>query len=83
MTRASLSGRLSKLEAVRQARGSGAGVFVADVGAGVWREVGAGGRVFRLEEDGPEGVRSSGAGLLFLSPGFPSKVLCGVTWGDL
>lgn len=79
-------GRLARLEARRREDpGETAGIFEADAGAGVWREV-QGGRTLPLS---PEDLREAGSlgaaggGLLMLAPAGRSKIIPGLTWGDL
>lgn len=82
-------GRLAKLEARRSEEDAGdmVGIFEADLEAGVWREVKGGqGRTLPLsKEDLQEAgsLHAAGGGLLMLAPAGGSKVIAGISGGDL
>lgn len=79
-------GRVARLEARRREdAGDMVGIFEADLGAGVWREMNGAGRTIPLS---PDDLREAGAahaaggGLLIVAP-VGCKVIPGVQWGDI
>lgn len=72
--------RLVRLEAQQRDSGqTAAGVFEADLTAGVWREI-DGGRTLPLE---PDSLQGEGAGVLLFNPRGESKIILGISGGEL